>query len=95
MRSCTSSSNGCSRTVSRVPTWSPTSPWTAGNGSPLLACFYPDGRTVDIGSFRGAGSFLNEHLTRNQDRLREGDYLRFYFGTIWISRVPISRLSTR
>ena len=46
-----------------------------------------DGRAVDIGSFRGAGGFLDEHLTRDQeDRWREGDYLRFYMGTIWISR---------
>ena len=45
-----------------------------------------DGRAVDIGSFRGAGAFLDEHLSRGQDRLREGDYLRFYLGTIWISR---------
>jgi hypothetical protein len=45
-----------------------------------------DGRLVDIGSFRGAGAFLDEHLTRGQDRCREGDYLRFYLGTVWISR---------
>lgn len=35
-----------------------------------------DGRAVDIGSFRGAGAFLDEHLTRGQDCWREGDYLR-------------------
>ncbi len=45
-----------------------------------------DGRVSDIGSFRGAGAFLDEHLTRDQDSWREGDYLRFYLGTIWISR---------
>jgi hypothetical protein len=46
-----------------------------------------DGRLVDIGSFRGAGAFLDEHLVRGQeDRWRDGDYLRFYMGTIWISR---------
>lgn len=48
-----------------------------------------DGRAVDIGSFRGAGAFLDEHLNRGQEdrwRGREGDYLRFYMGTIWISR---------
>lgn len=45
-----------------------------------------DGHAVDIGSFRGAGGFLDEYLTRDQDRWREGDYLRFYLGTIWISR---------
>jgi hypothetical protein len=45
-----------------------------------------DGRAVDIGSFRGAGAFLDEHLTRGQDHWCDGDYLRFYLGTIWISR---------
>src|SRR6266540_720122 len=45
-----------------------------------------DGRLADIGSFRGAGAFLDEHLTRGGDSSREGDYLRFYLGTIWISR---------
>jgi hypothetical protein len=45
-----------------------------------------DGRLADIGSFRVAGAFLDEYLTRSQDNWREGDYLRFYLGTIWISR---------
>jgi hypothetical protein len=46
-----------------------------------------DGRVVDIGSFRGAGAFLDEHLNRDQEHgWREGDYLRFYMGTIWIAR---------
>lgn len=45
-----------------------------------------DGRVADIGSFRGAGAFLDEHLSRGRDSWREGDYLRFYLGTIWISR---------
>jgi len=45
-----------------------------------------DGRVADVGSFRGAGAFLDEHLTRDQEGWREGDYLRFYMGTIWISR---------
>lgn len=45
-----------------------------------------DERLADIGSFRGAGAFLDEHLTRDQEGWREGDYLRFYLGTIWISR---------
>jgi hypothetical protein len=45
-----------------------------------------DGRLADIGSFRGAGAFLDEHLTRGQEGWRDGDYLRFYLGTIWISR---------
>lgn len=44
-----------------------------------------DGRVADIGSFRGAGAFLDEHLTRKSNAWRGGDYLRFYLGTIWIS----------
>lgn len=32
-----------------------------------------DGRISDIGSFRGAGAFLDEHLARSQDSWREGD----------------------
>jgi hypothetical protein len=43
-----------------------------------------DGRVADIGSFRGAGAFLDEHLTASRDGWHEGDYLRFYLGTIWI-----------
>jgi len=45
-----------------------------------------DGRSVDIGSFRGASAFLDEHLTGGQDSGREGDYMRFYLGTVWIAR---------
>lgn len=44
-----------------------------------------DGRVADIGSFRGAGAFLDECLTGDRDTWREGDYLRFYLGTIWIA----------
>jgi hypothetical protein len=44
-----------------------------------------DGRLADIGSFRGAGAFIDEHLT-SAEWWREGDYLRFYMGTIWIGR---------
>src|SRR3989442_7158279 len=43
-----------------------------------------DGRWADIGSFRGAGAFLDEYLTRDDDNWREGDYMRFYLGTIGI-----------
>jgi len=42
------------------------------------------GRLADIGSFRGAGAFIDEHLTHDRDGWREGDYMRFYMGTIWI-----------
>lgn len=45
-----------------------------------------DGRMADIGSFRGAGAFLDHYLTRDQEGWRDGDYMRFYMGTIWISR---------
>ncbi len=45
-----------------------------------------NGRLADIGSFRGAGALLDEHLTRDEEGWRRGDYLRFYLGTIWISR---------
>lgn len=33
-----------------------------------------------------AGVFIDEHLTSDGDWWREGDYLRFYMGTIWIGR---------
>jgi len=45
-----------------------------------------DGRLADIGSFRGAGAFIDEYLTRDRDGWREGDYMRFYMGTIWIGQ---------
>ena len=45
-----------------------------------------DGRSVDIGSFRGAGAFLDQHLTREDDGWHRDDYMRFYLGTSWISR---------
>ena len=45
-----------------------------------------DGRSIDIGSFRGAGAFLDEHLTREEEGWHRDDYMRFYLGTIWISR---------
>lgn len=45
-----------------------------------------DGRVADIGSFRGASQFLDSHLSRDQDGWRREDYLRFYLGTIGISR---------
>lgn len=45
-----------------------------------------DGRSVDIGSFRGAGALLDELLTRHEDGWHRDDYMRFYLGTIWISR---------
>lgn len=44
-----------------------------------------DGRVADIGSFRGAGAFLDEYLTGNRNTWGEGDYPPFYLGTIWIA----------
>ena len=39
-----------------------------------------DGRLADIGSFRGASTFLDGYLNGDLDR---GDHMRFYMGTIW------------
>jgi len=44
-----------------------------------------DGWLVNIGSFRRADAFLNEHLTRQRHDSRHSRYLRFYMATIWIS----------
>jgi hypothetical protein len=45
-----------------------------------------DGRVADIGSFRGASGFLDSYLSRDHDGWKREDYLRFYMGTIGISR---------
>ena len=45
-----------------------------------------DGRFAHIGSIRGAGAFLDEYLTRDREGWSDGDYMRFYMGTIWVSR---------
>lgn len=45
----------------------------------------PDGREMDIGSFRGAGGFIAECLNR-QTGAQEYDYLDFYMGTIWVAQ---------
>jgi hypothetical protein len=45
----------------------------------------PDGRVVDIGSFRGAGGFIAACLNRQIGR-QEYDYIDFYMGTIWIAQ---------
>ena len=58
----------------------------------------PDGRLVDIGSFRGAGGFLADCLNRQSGR-QEYDYMDFYMGTIWLSRradlTPVYRMIFR
>jgi hypothetical protein len=45
----------------------------------------PDGRVVDIGSFRGAGDFIAECLNREIGEPRY-DYMDFYLGTVWSSQ---------
>jgi hypothetical protein len=45
----------------------------------------PDGREMDIGSFRGAGGFIADCLNR-QTGAQEYDYLDFYMGTIWVAQ---------
>ena len=45
----------------------------------------PDGRVVDIGSFRGAGGFIAACLNQ-QIGGQEYDYIDFYMGTIWIAQ---------
>lgn len=40
----------------------------------------PDGRLIDLGSFRAAGGFLADHLNRGTGR-QEWDYMDFYLGT--------------
>jgi hypothetical protein len=45
-----------------------------------------DGRVADIGSFRGAGAFIAEHVTRDRDGWREADDRRFYMGTSGIGQ---------
>lgn len=45
-----------------------------------------DGRVADIGSFRGASRFLDNRLSHDEDGRRREDYMRFYMGTLGISR---------
>ncbi len=44
-----------------------------------------DGRLVGIGSFRGAGDFIAELLSRECGELHY-DYMDSYLGTIWVSQ---------
>lgn len=47
----------------------------------------PDGRWIDIGSFRGAAGFIAETLNQRPDKPKYAapryDYLDFYMGAIW------------
>ena len=45
----------------------------------------PDGRVLDLGSFRGSGGFLAEILNR-QSGAEHYDYLSFYMRTIWVAQ---------
>lgn len=40
----------------------------------------PDGRLIDLGSFRAAGGFIADYLNRRTGR-QEWDYMSFYLGT--------------
>jgi hypothetical protein len=44
----------------------------------------PDGRVLDLGSFRASGGFLADYLN---SKTSEGqyDYIDFYMGTIWVA----------
>jgi len=45
----------------------------------------PDGRVLDLGSFRASGGFLAEILNR-QTSAEHYDYMTFYMGTIWVAQ---------
>jgi hypothetical protein len=45
----------------------------------------PDGRVLDLGSFRGSGDFLADVFNR-QVGARHYDYMSFYMGTIWLAQ---------
>ena len=53
----------------------------------------PDGRVLDLGSFRASGGFLADVLNRQSGTDRY-DYIDFYMGTIWVAQRPTSRRST-
>jgi hypothetical protein len=58
----------------------------------------PDGRVLDLGSFRASGAFLAEILNRQTDS-DQYDYLNFYMGTAWIAHradlTPVYRMIFR
>jgi hypothetical protein len=45
----------------------------------------PDGRKLDLGSFRAGGGFLAETLNR-QIGTEQYDYIDFYMGTAWVAQ---------
>ncbi len=58
----------------------------------------PDGRVLDLGSFRGSGGFLAEIVNR-QTGADQYDYMSFYMGTIWLAQradlTPVYRMIFR
>ncbi|MCY3017568.1 MAG: hypothetical protein NTW87_00855 [Planctomycetota bacterium] len=58
----------------------------------------PEGRAVDIGSFRGAGAFIADCLNRQTGEPRY-DYMDFYMGTLWLNQradlTPVYRMIFR
>jgi hypothetical protein len=58
----------------------------------------PDGRVLDLGSFRASGGFLADILNR-QTGGEQYDYLHFYLGTIWVAHradlTPVYRMIFR
>jgi hypothetical protein len=55
----------------------------------------PEGRALDLGSFRGSGDFLADVLNR-QVGADQYDYMSFYMGTIWVAEradlTPVYRM---
>lgn len=58
----------------------------------------PDGRLLDLGSFRGSGGFLADVLNR-QLGAEQYDYMHFYMGTIWVAQrvdlIPVYQMIFR
>jgi hypothetical protein len=58
--------------------------------------YSPDGRLVDLGSFRGSAGVLADWLDRHLPGTVPGGYLDVYMGTIWIAQradlTPVYRL---
>jgi hypothetical protein len=58
----------------------------------------PDGRLLDLGSFRGSGDFLADVINRQVGE-RQYDSMSFYMGTTWVNQradlTPVYRLIFR
>jgi hypothetical protein len=67
--------------------------WDVFSGSHEVVA--PDGRVLDLGSFRGSGGFLADVLNR-QSGAEHYDYMDFYMGTIWVAQradlTPVYRM---